>query len=157
MELENPLEAIVSFDLAVKKARNLMDSPNNEEAKKGKDIYLLAQTNKGRVLLEQEEKSEAINTYREARKVDQKYFRAIIGLADALKKDEQYEEAIKIVNEIIEDENFSDDEKAIAWYYRGLTLRAWEKCEEANNAFDQALILKPDFTKAYEAKYKCSN
>ena len=123
--------------------------------------YLLALNNKGRALREQKQYDEALDIFEKATNIartkGEYSFTAERGLGLAYKDLKQYEKAMNTFNEILQQPSVSNAQKAEIWYYKGSIRKASNRCEEANDAFNEALRLNPDYSAAAKAKDACSN
>ena len=81
--------------------------------------------------------------YRKSLEKDQNYFNAAFNLANAVYKQERYDEASALFNALSNDEN-NQYNKAKVYHNLGNTLFKEKKIEDAISAYKNALRLNPD-------------
>lgn len=149
--------------LALKKNHESIESINQaieiiEENKDGQiDSAFLSiiYSSKGRALRETKQYDEAIAVYKQALELNPSYFPALRDLGIVFKNLKQYDQAEEQFNKIINSQQFTDPQKSEIYYFNGLTGCEQRKYQMAQDNFDKALEIKPDYESAEKAKVVC--
>lgn len=114
-------------------------------------------SSKGRNLREIKLYDDALAVYNQALELNPNYFPALRDVGIVFKNLQQYDQARDQFNKIIDSQKFTDDQKAQIYYFNGLTWCEQKNYSMAQDSFDKALKIKPDYQSAEQAKAACWN
>ncbi|MBD2355344.1 tetratricopeptide repeat protein [Tolypothrix sp. FACHB-123] len=150
--LKQPDKALETINQGIKLLKQIWETERKDANAKELAIGL---TYQARVLLQKQEYEGALKAYEQALKYNPNYFIALRGKGIALQNLKRDDQAIAQFYSLIERPQLTNNEKAEAWYYLGLSLCKFGQAQRAIAAFDQALKLKPDYPAAEQGKRAC--
>lgn len=99
---------------------------------------------KGQNLLKSQQDSAALSAFQKSLKYLGNYLPAQQGKAIALYRLNEHEKAIKILEQILQQDNLTPEQKAVNWLYLGINLCQIQNNTAAKQAFQQVLQLSSD-------------
>ncbi|MFN6568140.1 tetratricopeptide repeat protein [Dendronalium sp. ChiSLP03b] len=108
-----------------------------------------------KVLLQKQDYEASLQAYEQSLRYNPNYFVALRGKGIALQGLKRDDRAIAQFYSLLDRPQLTNNQKAEAWYYLGLSLCEFRQPEKAIAAFDRALKLKPDYQAAEKAKQAC--
>jgi tetratricopeptide (TPR) repeat protein len=144
-------EALISIERAI--ALLQQNKKSNEQPLINRELSV-AFNSKAKILLQQQEYEKALNAYNNALIYAPSYFAALQGRGVALRKLGRYSEATAQFNQLLDAPKQTDEQRAETLYYLGLTLEDSANPQDAIEAFDEALTLKPDYQEAEKARQR---
>ena len=151
LALKNPQESIQAIDQAIAIIEE------NKDGQITPAFLSAAYASKGRALRQQKQYDEAIKVYTQALEVNPNYFPALRDIGIIFKNLGNYDEAGEQFNKIINSQQFTDEQKSQIYYFNGLTWCEQKNYQMAEENFDKALEIKPDYESAEKAKAICRN
>jgi tetratricopeptide (TPR) repeat protein len=139
---------------AINQAIELLEPDGKGKGREQIRELSVAFSHQGRALSQQQEYEKALAAYDRSLKYAPDYFTAQQGRGIALRNLKRFDEAIAQFNQMLDNPQLSDAQKAETFYYLGLTLRDSFRSREAIAAFEEALKLKPGYRAAEEAKQR---
>ncbi len=149
LALKEYQESIKSIDKAISIA---------EKGYKGqidREFLSILYSSKGRNLRELKQYDKAIALYTQSLELNPNYFPALRDIGIGFKNLKKYDEARSQFNKIINSQKFTDEQKAQVYYFNALTWCEQKNYQMAQNSFDKALEIKPDYQSAAKAKVAC--
>lgn len=129
------------------------------EATQGRDNvrgeFAVALTFLGNVYRKKSQYAMAVDSYERALEYTPNYFSAQIGKGIVLSKSKRYREARLEFESILQDSQLSKSKQAQTWFYLGKTLCESEQKNTGIEAFEEAIILKPNYEAAKTAQLRC--
>ncbi|MBW4562105.1 MAG: tetratricopeptide repeat protein [Mojavia pulchra JT2-VF2] len=152
LALKQPDTALSAVNQAIELLKKAWEvEPKDANAKE----LAVALSYQAKVLLQKKDYEGALKTYEQALKYNPDYFVALRGKGIALQGLKQDDRAIAQFYFLLDRPQITNNQKAEAWYYLGLSLCEFRQTERAIAAFDQALKLKPDYQAAEQKKKAC--
>ena len=152
IKLKDYQSALTTIEQAIKmleRNRSIAGSkPVNADLK-------VAFNDKGQILIQQKEYSQALEAYKKSLKYSPEYLPAQWGKAIALKELGLYLDAKTDLELILQRTDLSSSQRAITWFYQGLNLCEGKEIAAATAAFEMAIKLKPDYETARVAQANC--
>jgi tetratricopeptide (TPR) repeat protein len=150
--LKQPDAALTTINQAIELLKQIWEVEHKDANTKELAIAFSYQ---GKVLLQKREYEGSLKAYEQALKYNGQYFVALRGRGIALQGLKRDDQAIAQFYFLLDHQQLSDSQKVEVWYYLGLSLCNFQQTEKANQAFDQALKLKPNYQPAERGKETC--
>lgn len=142
------------------KSRNSIDqaiaiAEKGMNGKIDREFLSILYSSKGRNLRETKEYDKAIALYTQALELNPNYFPALRDMGIVFKNLNQYDQAREQFSKILDSQKFTEEQKAQIYYFNGLTWCKQKKYQIAEDSFNKALEIKPDYQSAEKAKIAC--
>lgn len=148
-----PLPALESVDRAIGRLEAIQQADSDPTLERELAIAL---SHRGKILHQQNEYQAAFAAFERALSYSGQYFPALRGQGIALKNLGEHERADTKFAEILELTALTTSQQAETWFYKGLNLCASDRARAAQQAFTQALELKPSYDAVKDAQANCA-